>query len=105
MGKRVSLLLMLSLPGLESYNEYMPGTMGSGSTPAIEPGWEKGYRGNYYLNLGLQYQPRKNLTLRVDGYNLLGIFDSDLNKRNYYTSLGDYRSHAAAVAVWVIYQF
>jgi iron complex outermembrane receptor protein len=100
-----SLRIYWGFPGLESYNEYTPGSMGPGSAPAIEPDWEKGYRGNYYLNLGLQYQPRKNLTLRVDGYNLLGIFDHDLNKRNYYTSLGDYRSHAAAVALWVIYQF
>jgi outer membrane receptor for ferrienterochelin and colicins len=92
-------------PGLRSYNEYMPGTMGPGSAPAIEPGWEKGYRGNYYLNLGLQYQPCRSLTVRLDGYNLLGIFDRDLNKRNYYTSLGDYRSHAPAIALWLIYQF
>jgi iron complex outermembrane receptor protein len=100
-----SMRIYWGFPGLESYNEYMPGSMGAGSTPAIEPGWEKGYRGDYFLNLGLQYQPRKNLTFRVDGYNLLGIFNSDLNKRNYYTSLGDYRSEAAAVAFWVIYQF
>jgi len=100
-----SLRIYWGFPGLESYNEYMPGSMGVGSTPAIEPGWEKGYRANYYLNLGLQYQPKKNLIFRLDGYNLLGIFDSDLNKRNYYSSLGDYRSHAAAVALWAIYQF
>jgi iron complex outermembrane receptor protein len=100
-----SLRIYWGFPGLESYNEYTPGSMGPGSTPAIEPDWEKGYRGNYYLNLGLQYQPSKNVTFRLDGYNLLGIFDSDLNKRNYYTSLGDYRSHAPAVALWVLYQF
>jgi len=100
-----SLRVYWGFPGLESYNEYMPGSMGPGSAPAIEPGWEKGYRGNYYLNLGLQYQPTKNLTFRVDGYNLLGIFDRDLNKRNYYSSLGDYRSYAPAVALWVVYRF
>jgi hypothetical protein len=35
----------------------------------------------------------------------LGIFDEDLNKRNYYDGCGDYRCEAAAVAFWVIYQF
>jgi len=100
-----SLRIYWGFPGLRDYNRYMPGTMGLDSTPAIEPGWEKAYRGNYYLNLGLQYEPTKNLTVRLDGYNLLGIFDSDLNKRNYYTSPGDYRSHAPALAVWVIYRF
>lgn len=93
-----SLRIYRGFPGLENYNDYMPGAMGQGSTPAIEPGWEKAYRGNYDLNLGLQYQPNGNLTLRVEGYYLLGIFDEDLNKRNYYTSVGDYRSHAPAVA-------
>lgn len=93
-------------PGLEDYNEYTRDSqIASGAYPTIESGWEKGYRGNYYLNLGLQYQPSRRLTLRVDGYNLLGAFDKDLNKRNYYTSLGDYRSHAAAVALWLIYRF
>ncbi len=62
----------------------------------IDPGWERGYRGNYYLNLGLQYQPNEDLTFRVDGMNLLGIFDKDLNKRNYNSS-GAYRSHAPSV--------
>ena len=89
-------------PGLENYNDY---TRDLAANPSIEEDWEKGYRGNYYLNLGLQYQPSRQLTLRVDGYNLLGAFDKDLNKRNYYTSLGDYRSHAAAVALWLIYRF
>jgi len=70
----------------------------------IDPDWERGYRGNYYLNLGLQYQPDKNLTFRVDGMNLLGIFDKDLNKRNYGSS-GAFRSHAPAVAVTMTYTF
>ena len=77
----------------------------SDALPAIEPGWEAAYRGNLYLNLGLQYQPSENLTVRLDGYNLLGLFDQDLNKRNYYSSLGDYRSHAAAVGLSLIYNF
>jgi iron complex outermembrane receptor protein len=92
-------------PGMESYNEYMPSALGSGSPSVIEQDWKRGYRGNYYLNLGLQYQPNKRLTVRLDGYNLLGIFDRDLNKRNYYASFGDYRSDAPALALWLIYQF
>ncbi|MBN1359422.1 MAG: TonB-dependent receptor [Sedimentisphaerales bacterium] len=94
-------------PGLKDYNRYNPYAMGGNTDalPAIEPGWDKAYRGNYYLNLGLQYQPSKNLTVRLDGYNLLGMFDIDLNKRNYYSSPGDYRAHAAAVAASLIYRF
>ena len=65
----------------------------------------KAYRGNYYLNLGLQYQPSKDLTIGVTGYNLLGIFNSDFNKRNYLDSNGDYRCEAPAIGISVTYKF
>jgi len=71
----------------------------------VSLGWEKAYRNNYYLNLGLQYQPNKDLTIGVVGYYLLGIFDKDLNKRNYLDGSGDFRDHAPAVAVSVTYKF
>jgi long-subunit fatty acid transport protein len=64
------------------------------------------FRSNYYLDMGLQYQPDKNLTLRLDGYNLLGIFDSNLNKRNYGgEGSADFRDHAVAVAFSMTYKF
>jgi len=96
-----SLRIYWGFPGLKDLNQY---SLDAVTDPVVESGWEKGYRGNYYLNLGLQYQPKENLTFRVDGFNLLGIFDKDLNKRNYYAD-PDYRSHAAAVGVSVIYKF
>jgi hypothetical protein len=51
----------------------------------------------------LQYKPNKNLTVNVTGYNLLGMFNKDLNKRNYLETkgAGDFRSHAAALGVSV----
>jgi outer membrane receptor protein involved in Fe transport len=98
-----SLRIYWGFPGLESYNEYSPG--GTTDNPGVSEGWEKGYRGNYYLDLGLQYEPSKNLTLRLDGYNLLGLFDEDLNKRNYYTSWGDYRCDPVAAALSMTYKF
>jgi outer membrane receptor for ferrienterochelin and colicin len=96
-----SLRIYWEFPGLKDLNRYLLNTQ---TDPVVEQGWEKAYRGNYFLNMGLQFQPDKNLTLRVDGLNLLGIFDKDLNKRNYFGD-PDYRSHAAAVAVSAIYKF
>ncbi|MBN2019466.1 MAG: TonB-dependent receptor [Sedimentisphaerales bacterium] len=96
-----SLRIYWGFPGLKDLNRYLYDTS---ADPVVESGWEKAYRGNYYLNMGLQYQPNKNMTLRVDGLNLLGVFDKDLNKRNYYGD-PDYRSHAAAVAVSMTYKF
>ncbi len=102
-----SLRVYWGFPGMKDYNRYNPYAMSDNpdALPAIEPGWEAAYRGNAYLNLGLQYRPSENLTVRLDGYNLLGLFDKDLNKRNYYSSLGDYRSHAVALGLSLIYKF
>lgn len=96
-----SLRVYWGFPGRQDFDRYRASLT---SHPVVQPDWEKTYRSNVYLNLGLQYQPRKNLTARLDGYNLLGIFDRDLNKRNYYDA-GSYRSHAPAIALWLIYQF
>jgi len=103
-----SLRIYWGFPGMRDYCHYRKNPTDKANRndyPVMEPGWNRGYRGNYYLNLGLQYQPKENLTFRVDGYNLLGIFNKDLNKRNYYGSYGDFRSHAAAVGVSVTYKF
>jgi outer membrane receptor protein involved in Fe transport len=91
-------------PGTKDYGKYSP-VLHPGGGQFIEDGWEKAYRGNYFLNLGLQYQPSKDLTIGVMGYNLLGIFNIDLNKRNYLDSNGDYRCEAPAIGVSVTYKF
>jgi iron complex outermembrane receptor protein len=99
-----SMRIYWGFPGIKDYDEYNPYAYTGGSR-FIEEGWHKDYRGNYYLDLGLQYQPNKDLTIGVTGYYLLGIFDKDLNKRNYLDSCGDFRDNAPAVAVSVTYKF
>ena len=72
----------------------------------IDPKWNESFRGNFYLNTGLQYKPKDNLTFNVNGYNLLGIFDKDYNKRNYYSSeRATYRSHAPSIGISMTYKF
>lgn len=88
-----SLRMYWGFGGIRDYEEYQ---LDQDENYPIDPNWKRGYRGNYYLNLGVQYRPNKNMTFRLDGMNLLGIFDKDLNKRNYGAS-GAYRSHAPAV--------
>jgi iron complex outermembrane receptor protein len=91
-------------PGTKDYNKQYPAIY-NGGPQFIEDGWQKAYRGNYFLNLGLQYKANKNLTIGITGYNLLGIFNIDLNKRNYLDSNGDYRCEAPAIGVSVEYKF
>jgi iron complex outermembrane receptor protein len=104
-----SLRIYWGFPGMESLNKYTlentpPDGYWGTVNPLVEPGWKKNARGNYYLDLGLQYQPSKDLTIGVTGYNLLGVFGKDLNKRNYMSDV-DYRDYAVAVAVSVTYKF
>ncbi len=104
-----SLRIYWGFPGMKSLNKYTlantpPDAYWGTVNPAVEPGWEKNARGNYYLDLGLQYQPSKDMTIGVTGYNLLGIFSKDLNKRNYMSDV-DYRDHAVAIAVSLTYKF
>lgn len=118
-----SLRYYWGFPGMKDYADYDPyawpggafsqentGTTYPDGTPFpehrfIEEGWEKAYRCNLFLNLGLQYKPNRNTTLGLYGYNLLGLFDKHLNKRNYLVSHGDYRTHAPAVSVSLTYQW
>jgi len=117
-----SLRVYWGFPGMKDYDEYYPYTFdkAAGTNPEVpdyydnidapypthpfvEDGWEKAYRANIYLNLGLQYKPSKDLTIGVTGYNLLGIFNKDFNKRNYLASNGDYRCHAPALGISLKY--
>ena len=101
-----SMRIYWGFQGMKDYNYYVKATSPtSSSTILMDDGWEKAYQGNYYLNLGLQYKPSKDLTIGVTGYNLLGIFNRDFNKRNYLDSYGDYRCEAAAIGVSLEYKF
>jgi len=100
-----SLIVHWDFPGLkdqaEDNDDYYRTTW---SEALMDPGYDKAFGPNVYLNLGMEYNVTKNLDIRLSGYNLLGIFDIDLNKRNY---LGQpaYRCHAPAVAVTAEYRF
>jgi outer membrane receptor for ferrienterochelin and colicin len=97
-----SLRIYWGFPGQKDLNKYQASL--AGAYPIMEPGWDEAYRGNYYLDIGLRYRPDKNLTIGVFGYNLLGIFDKELNKRNYLSD-PDFRELAPAVGVSVTYKF
>jgi outer membrane receptor for ferrienterochelin and colicin len=105
-----SLRIYWGFPGMKDYDKYYPYSGMAASYPdypLIEDGWKRAYRGSYFWDLGLQYKPNKDLIIGLNGYNLLGIFDKDLNKRNYIEVVGngDFRDHAPAVGVSVTYKF
>ena len=98
-----SLCIYWGFPGAKEYDKYIKAT--NPTNTLIEDGWEKAYRGDYYLDLGLQYKASKDLTIGVYGYYLLGIFNEDFNKSNYFGGSGGYRCYAPAVSVSLTYKF
>ena len=63
------------------------------------------FRENVLLNLGLVLLPADNAVRRASGYNLLGLFDEDPNKRAYINKHGNYRSHAPAIGISLTHAF
>jgi outer membrane receptor for ferrienterochelin and colicin len=102
-----SMRIYWGFPGLKDYSRYRNYT-NAVTSPVISNSWERTFRGSYFLDLGLNYKYSKNLEINITGYNLLGIFDKDLNKRNYIETGGtgiDFRSQAPAVGVSLTYTF
>ena len=105
-----SMRVYWGFPGMKDFDKYYPyngTTAATGGYRQIEEGWKRAYRGSYFLDLGLQYKASKNLEIGITGYNLLGIFNKDFNKRNYVevTGVGDFRDAAPAVGVSLTYTF
>jgi iron complex outermembrane receptor protein len=99
-----SLRIYWDFPGardLTEYNNYLLASTGAPSAGLglSDPGYDKAFGGNYYLDLGLERKIRDRSAVRLDLYNVLGWFDQDLNKRNYLNRLSEYRAEAAAVAL------
>jgi outer membrane receptor for ferrienterochelin and colicins len=105
-----SMRIYWGFPGMKDFDKYYPYADSSHATAGdklIEDGWKRAYRGSYFLDLGLQYKASKNLEIGITGYNLLGVFNKDFNKRNYVevSGRGDFRDAAPAVAVSLSYKF
>jgi iron complex outermembrane receptor protein len=105
-----SMRIYWGFPGMKDFDEYYPyagTTQATNGDRQIVKDWERTYRGSYFLDLGLQYKASKNLEIGITGYNLLGIFNKDFNKRNYVevTGDGDFRDEAPAIGVSLTYKF
>jgi iron complex outermembrane receptor protein len=105
-----SMRIYWGFPGMKDFDKYYPYADSGAATAGnreIEKGWERAYRGSYFLDLGLNYKYSKNLEIGITGYNLLGIFNKDFNKRNFVETkgMGDFRDAAPAVGVSLTYTF
>jgi len=58
-----------------------------------------------FLNTSLTYRYSDQVTCSVYGYNLLGLFDQTLNKRNYFQRTSHYREMSPALSIQLTYRF
>ena len=90
-------------PGAKDYAQYVTDKSGPVSR---ESGYDTPYGPSVFFSMGLQYQPNENMTVRIDAYDLMGLFNKKYNKTLYgFNSYGDYRSSAPSLAFTLSYKF
>jgi outer membrane receptor for ferrienterochelin and colicins len=96
-----SLRILWGFPGADEYNKWRATYYG---VPRAD---RSIFAGNVLLNLGLTYKASKDLDIRLDGYNLLGFFDKDLNQNliTFNHNNASARSSAPAFGVSLKYTF
>lgn len=63
-------------------------------------------KGNTYVNAGLKWQVDQQLSVALDGYNLLGFFDEEISKRNFVgANAGSYQIDPASLGIRLDYRF
>jgi outer membrane receptor protein involved in Fe transport len=102
-----SMRIYWGFPGAEDASFYNSQVLGTplGQLGWIDPGYKKAFRGNYYLNFGLENHTSEHLVIRADFYNVLGWIKPEYNKRNELARMSDYRVEAPAVGVSVRYTY
>ncbi len=99
-----SLLVYWGYPGGKDFAEYQEST-GPGR---YEPDFNDPFDHSVFLNLGVGYKPKENLEIRLDGYNILGWFQDDINKRRIGFNNnfpGSYRILPASIGVSLKYRY
>ena len=86
--------------GAQDYADYHQEVLAGGQKlPLYADGEERAFEESIFVNLGVEYRPTDSIAIGLHGYNLLGLIDEDLNKRNFFERTTEYRQEAASVAL------
>ena len=103
-----SLRIFWGIPGAEDMANY---NISLGNSPRkkymlpyYDEGHTRAFEESVYYNTSLLWDLNKDTTLSLYGYNLLGIFNGKLNKRNFYYYTSQYRNMAPSVAIGLKYK-
>ena len=100
-----SLRVYWNLPGGEDLSDYNKAVLGGKPSIALAEGSDRAFGASAFFNTGLQYRWNQKLSMSLTGYNLLGLVDEDLNKKNYFQRSSQYRVLAPSIALKLNYRF
>jgi len=105
----VSLRYFWEMPGaidMAHYNmETFEGNMGALLRLPLYEESTRVFEESLYVDLGLTYQYSDAVRVSLYGYDLAGLFNSSLNKRNYFQRTSHFRESSPALSVQLSYQF
>jgi len=103
-----SLRIYWGIPGAVDMADYNEATFSNIGTAYYRlPVYTDGtrvFKESIYFNSGVEYQLNKRTKLSLHGYNLLGIFNEDLNKRNYFKGSSNYIDEAPSISIMMNYK-
>jgi len=103
-----SLRIYWGIPGaidMADYNEATFANIGTAyyRLPVYTDG-TRAFKESAYFNSSIEYKFNKKLTLTLHGYNLLGLFNEDLNKRNFFKGSSNYIDEAPSISFMLNYK-
>jgi len=93
------------LPGAKDMAKYNQRMHNNSPALPIYDSSDKAFGKSVFLTLGLEYKLASQVEVSLHGYNLLGFFDKNLNKRNFFQRTTMYRDAAPSFAVRVAGSF
>jgi outer membrane receptor protein involved in Fe transport len=93
-------------PGAKAYAAYSSTfTDPPSAMPVSDAGYNTPYGANLFWNTGLEFKASDNWKVRLDGYNLVGLMDRTLSKRNYYFRLSEFNVKQPSLTLSLSYWF
>jgi iron complex outermembrane receptor protein len=104
-----SLRILWGMDGAQDMSDYNIDTNGAINRKYILPYYEddntRAYEESIYLNTALIWKYNKSTTISLNAYNILGLFDEDYNKRNFFQTTSQYTDAAPSLSVGLNYKF
>lgn len=100
-----SLRVFWGMPGAVDLADYNREKLGASTLLPIYSDGKRAFGTSAFLDVGVRYRVSEETELSLYGYDLLGLFDDDLNKRNFFQRTSHYRDTAPAVLVGFRYRF